>query len=147
MKFPYLVLGMVVSLAASADEGVRAHVSGNTYLGLAGNSAEISLDSVRCVLESEGQPEQGEFRLVFTCGNRNQVLWDMHAPVPGDFAFDEPRFSLLWAGDRDGDGRIDLVMEMSPKYSCSREVTYLSSLAQTKELLGVAGSPETVCGA
>lgn len=42
-------------------------------------------------------------------------------PSDDDFAFDEPRFAVLWAGDEDEDGAIEIKMEMGPNYSCSKK--------------------------
>lgn len=48
---------------------------------------------------------------------------------------DEPHFEILWAGDLDRDGRLDLVMTMSPKYSYYPRTILLSSAAHPGELV------------
>lgn len=147
MRFDLLNLFLLFAISGTAfGDILEAEVSGQAYLGIAGHSAEISLNGKTCVLAAEDAPGESDFRIVFICGQSYQVLWDINAPVPEGYAFDEPKFELLWAGDSDHDGMIDIVMEMSPKYSCSRKVTYLSSLAGEGELLGISGSPEAICG-
>jgi hypothetical protein len=135
---------LLFTIHSQAQQPVDARISGDRFLGVAGKSAELSFESESCTVASE-KSDVTEFRLVFSCGKRSQTLWDINVPVPGDFAFDDPGFALIWAGDKDGDGKIDLIMEMSPKYSCTKEVTYLSTLAEDGQLVGIQGSPVTTC--
>jgi hypothetical protein len=51
---------------------------------------------------------------------------------------DEPAWPILWAGDLDRDGRLDLYMDLSWKYSVSRRVLFLSSAASGDDLVGEA---------
>jgi len=48
---------------------------------------------------------------------------------------DEPHFQILWAGDLDGDGRIDLLMTLSDKYSAYPRQLFLSGAAKPGELV------------
>ena len=50
---------------------------------------------------------------------------------------------LLWAGDLDGDGRLDLLTDESDHYNLSRTTLYLSSHAAPGALVGRAGRWET----
>lgn len=144
MKYLAYVYILLFAATLQSQESVLANISGDQFLGVPGKVARLSLKSEECKVSSE-KTDESEYKLVFSCQSRSQVIWDMNVPVPGDFAFDDPKFSLLWAGDKDGDGKIDLVMEMSPKYSCTKEVTFLSSLAEYMDLVGIQGSPETTC--
>jgi hypothetical protein len=129
-----------------ASESKKAYITGTEYLGMPG-VAKIKLGDQRCTVSSSGGAKEKTFRILFTCNEIAQVLWDINVPVEGDFSFDEPHFKLLWAGDEDSDGKIDIIMDMSPKYSCTKEVTYLSGKATKGQLVGISGSPKTVCGA
>ncbi len=129
-----------------ASELKEAKITGENYLGVTGKIANIKFGDQRCALGSSGEAKENSFKIVFTCNGITQVLWDMNIPVVGDFHFDDPKFSLLWAGDKDSDGKIDIIMDMSPKYSCVKEVTYLSSKAKKGLLVGISGNPDTVCG-
>ncbi len=45
--------------------------------------------------------------------------------------------SVQWAGDLDGDGRLDLVTKLSPKYSFYPRRLYLSSAAEEGMMVGL----------
>lgn len=52
---------------------------------------------------------------------------------------DQPAWLALWAGDLDGDGRLDLYMDLSASYNVSRRVLLLSSAAAPGDMVrGVA---------
>lgn len=138
------IIGMTFTLISQSGESVNAKISGDQYFGVPGKVATIVLESETCTVSSR-KSDESEFKIVYSCQNRSQTLWDINVPVPGDFAFDDPKFALLWAGDKDNDGKIDLIMEVSPKYSCTKKVTYMSTLSESGKLVGVYGSPETTC--
>lgn len=144
MNHLVLLIGMIITFQAYAKEHDEAIVSGDRYLGVVGFRAEINLDSQGCSIEAK-KSEGSEYYLELSCDGKAQILWDINHPSPDDFSFDDPKFELLWAGDRDEDGKIDIKMEMSPKYSCSKEVIYLSSLALEGKLVGIHGTPRTTC--
>jgi hypothetical protein len=56
---------------------------------------------------------------------------------------DEPHFDVPWAGDLDGDGKLDLVVNLSRKYSLHPYRLLLSSMAAVGELVGEAAAFET----
>ena len=51
---------------------------------------------------------------------------------------------VIWSGDMDGDGKIDLLLQMSDHYNMSRICLYLSSLAPAGQLVALAGEHITV---
>jgi hypothetical protein len=114
-----------------------AIVTGERYLGLPGTTVDLKLGDQACEVQST-------INIELHCAGSVQILWQISDL--DDLALDEPRFLLLWAGDRDGDGRIDLEMDLSPKYSCTRTVLFLSSRAAKSEMVGIANKPETRCG-
>lgn len=137
--------------AARSSPRKDAKMKGELYLGRMGNQADIEMAGVKCSIKAIGvQAPEGEvpkkFKIELRCGERSQVLWDLEKPGTAEVFFDEPAFELLWAGDKDGDGKIDLEMEMSPKYSCTEKVTYLSSKASGSEIVGVSRRAKKVCG-
>jgi hypothetical protein len=75
--------------------------------------------------------------LTLRSGDRRQVLYRF-SDEP-----DEPSWPVLWAGDLDRDGRLDLYMDLSRKYSMSRRVLFLSSKAAGNDLVGEAAVFET----
>jgi hypothetical protein len=67
---------------------------------------------------------------------RSQVLFDMKKPR--QWACDDPHFAIQWAGDLDRDGRLDLLVTFSEKYSYHPLVLLLSSAARRGDLVGEA---------
>jgi hypothetical protein len=76
-------------------------------------------------------------KVVLTEGGRRQVLYEV------DGFADEPVFDIVWAGDLDRDGRLDLVTILSHKYSMHPYRLHLSSMASRTQLVGVAAIFET----
>ena len=75
--------------------------------------------------------------VLLTEGQETQLLYSAEG-----FA-DEPHFNIDWAGDLDGDGRLDLVVNLSRKYSSAPHRLLLSSRASGKQLVGEAAAFET----
>jgi hypothetical protein len=70
-------------------------------------------------------------------GDKRQVLYQ-----PSDEP-DDTSWPILWAGDLDRDGRLDLYLDLSWKYSVSRRVLFLSSAAAGDSLVGEAAVFQT----
>lgn len=68
--------------------------------------------------------------LLLNEGDVSQSLYSLP-----DFG-DEPAWRLLWAGDLDGDGKLDLYLDLSNHYNVSNRMLFLSSRAKPGELLG-----------
>ena len=101
---------------------------------------EIALGDGRYALELVGtDPELCDATITLVQGTVTQTLYP-----PGDdvFACDAPHFSVQWAGDLDGDGRLDLVTTFSPKYSWYPRRLYLSSAAAPGDLVGLVATTE-----
>jgi len=60
---------------------------------------------------------------------------EIYSTRDGEFGCDEPHFSVHWAGDLDGDNRLDLVTTFSAKYSYHPRRVYLSSAAGPGQIL------------
>src|SRR5215208_4153838 len=75
--------------------------------------------------------------VVLTHGRETQVLYSTDGFV------DEPHFDVPWAGDLDGDGKLDLVVNLSRKDSLHPYRLLLSSVAAAGELGGEAAAVET----
>ena len=67
----------------------------------------------------------------------NGISQQLYTPGSEPFSCDEPHFSVQWAGDLDGDGRLDLVTTFSPKYSWYPRRLWLSTAAAPGELVGL----------
>lgn len=66
---------------------------------------------------------------------RGEVRQTLHRPDDNVYSCDEPHFDVLWAGDLDGDGGLDLLTELSSKYSHHPRQLYLSSQAADGDLV------------
>lgn len=98
-------------------------------------------------------PREGQFlsdcRIVLReAGGREQVLarMDGYANAPGEPAWlgNDAAPALLFAGDLDRDGELDLLFDDSDHYNISRPTLFLSSQAAPGELLGKVASHESV---
>nr|WP_086938947.1 hypothetical protein [Thaumasiovibrio occultus] len=138
----FMMLLLLFSGCIIANVRSEAHITGDTYLGIIGSSISLELEQVICTLSSSGNESTQEFSIHFSCGDLAQLIWYEGL---SNFGIDEPRFELLWAGDMDGDGKLDLKMETSPKYSCMQQTLYLSSLAPDGLLLGIDEQSELKC--
>jgi hypothetical protein len=72
--------------------------------------------------------------VILTDGHRTQMLYSTDGFV------DEPHFDVPWAGDLDGDGMLDLVVNVSRKYSEHPYRLLLSSMASPNQLVGEAAT-------
>ena len=136
-----ITLSILFSTYGFANDVVTATIHGETYLGVSGASVKIIMNNEHCSISTIGNELEGGLEMSLQCGSNKQVLWDKQ-----DGFTDEPRFELLRAGDFDKDGKIDLEMEMSPKYSCLQQVTFLSTKSLKEELVGVGKKSKLVCG-
>jgi hypothetical protein len=85
------------------------------------------------------QPEKESYALVLSDGESTQILrgapaYDTEGRPP----------TLLWAGDMDKDGKLDLLMDITNHYNVSEIALFLSSLAGSGELVGNAGKLRSV---
>jgi nucleoid-associated protein YgaU len=78
-------------------------------------------------------------QVILSDGKRRQVLYST------DESSDEPHFDVEWAGDLDGDEKLDLVVNLSRKYSWHPHCLLLSSMASETELVGETACFETGC--
>ncbi len=140
-----LFLGLLLTSlnAIAKNNNDVAVVNGDRYLGVLGATIELEFNGLICRLNSTGNPEKQKFSLIFTCNGQEQVLWHDGLTM---LELDESQFELLWAGDNDGDGKLDLILEISPKYSCSQQVQYRSSIATKGMLVGQSTLDELECG-
>jgi hypothetical protein len=67
-------------------------------------------------------------RLILSSGAKSQVVFSVEQP-------DDAGWSLLWAGDLDGDGKLDLYMDLHNKYNSSQRRLFLSSQASHGNLV------------
>jgi hypothetical protein len=99
---------------------------------------EIALGKKRYTVRLERLREDlTDAHVVLSDGMVRQVLYSTESFV------DDPHFFVEWAGDLDRDGRLDLVVNLSRKYSVHPHRLLLSSKATKSELVGEAAVFET----
>ena len=91
-------------------------------------------------VESE-YPEECQAEIILSDGVVRQAI-----EVVGVLGCGDPHFTIHWAGDLDGDDRLDLVTTFSMKYSFHPRQLYLSSAAAGGELVGLAGVTNRTAG-
>jgi hypothetical protein len=76
-------------------------------------------------------------RLLLTSEGTSQVLFSVRQQNDGGW-------TLLWAGDLDGDGRLDLYMDLSNHYNSSQRRLFLSTRARKGQLVREVAEFSTV---
>jgi hypothetical protein len=76
-------------------------------------------------------------KLVLISGRSQQVLYTL------DVCGNDPNWYLVWAGDLDRDGKLDLYVNVTQHYDISERKLFLSSQARRGQLLREMGSFET----
>jgi hypothetical protein len=98
----------------------------------------VTLGARKYELRLESAPgDVTNSRVVLTDGKRKQVLYSTDGFV------DDPHFIIEWGGDLDRDGRLDLIVNLSRKYSVHPIRLLLSSHATGTDLVGEAAVFET----
>jgi hypothetical protein len=126
---PRLSAGEVITVSQGID------------LGAGKREAEFWLGSRRYKLRLDSkEPNYCDAVIILTQGGRSQKLFDAAGPgTTNDPALvvscDEPHFTVHWAGDLDRDGRLDMLVTFSHKYSYHPRQLFLSSGAPPGELV------------
>ena len=111
-----MVSAGVANWSLQSDGPLRVNLGSRDY--------EVSIQSARSDLTDAQIVLRGE--------DQRQVLYS------ADGFVDEPHFDVVWAGDLDRDGRLDLIVNLHRKYSRHPYRLLLSSAAATGELVGDA---------
>jgi hypothetical protein len=99
---------------------------------------ELTLGALRYRLFLEAKhPDLADAKVVLAHNNRMQVLYS------ADGFVDDPHFHIVWAGDLDRDGKLDLVVNLNRKYSWHPYRLLLSTRARGRDLVGNAAVFET----
>ena len=95
-------------------------------IALGNRNYELRLESAKESL--------ADAKVVLSFGRQTQVLYST------DGFADDPHFDVVWAGDLDGDGKLDLLVNFSRKYSVHPYRLLLSSKASPGQLVGEAAT-------
>jgi hypothetical protein len=114
--------------ARAVSRATRKTRGSKTVLTLDGTSTTLT-DTRRVSRENAAH-----HRVVLRSGDRTQVLMDLDAEAESD---------ILWAGDLDGDGKLDLLLRV-PSHEAATDVRlYLSTGAKGNELVRQVASQLT----
>ena len=103
-----------------------------------------------CSVSRDTSVEQTQFdcRLILEGSGQTQRLFDLSAySPPGSseiLTSDDGNARLIFAGDLDRDGKLDLIFDTSDHYNVSRPTLFLSSQAKPGEQVGQAAQYESV---
>ena len=129
---PHLLLADVPGVRAGPAETI-IEIEVGMYADA--RAFEIGMRDRVYELELHGSdPMLCDATVTLTDGTLTQTLYTPESEI---FSCDEPHFSVQWAGDLDGDGRLDFVTTFSPKYSWYPRHLYLSSAAGPGQLVGL----------
>ena len=99
---------------------------------------EVTLERLRYrVYLQPKDPDLADAKVILAASGREQVLYS------ADGFVDEPHFEVVWAGDLDRDGKLDLVVNLHRKYSMHPFRLLLSTRARGRDLVGEAAVFET----
>ncbi|MDT8368708.1 MAG: hypothetical protein RQ745_05845 [Longimicrobiales bacterium] len=128
---PLLLLVGVPQIRPGPAETVLRQTE-STYSG--GSSVDLPMASTPYTfIVSAEDPDACDATVTLSDGERSQVLF---TPAMEPFSCDGPHFDLHWAGDLDGDRRLDLLATFSLKYSSHPRRLFLSSAAAPGALVG-----------
>jgi hypothetical protein len=104
-----------------------------------GQRVTLTLGGAQSALYIVARPgEEEAYSLVLESGKRRQVLYE-------SYGWSEGRLKVIWAGDLDRDGRLDLVVDYSEHYAGSSPTLFLSSRAGSGDLVGEAADFQQSC--
>lgn len=119
--------GPVETVFADNPEGLERIAP--VTLNLAGNAYQLKIagpeDGEKCW--PDGLPKNA--KLVLTNGSSTQVLYTLEE------CGSDPAWSLVWAGDLDRDGKLDLYVSVTQHYNSAQKKLFLSSQADEGQLV------------
>jgi hypothetical protein len=128
---PVMVIGGVSPVRPGRAETLQRYTE-----TLSASSAPLAfrLGDEEQTLSLQGTDPMGcDAVVMLRVGETEQRLF---TPSDATFSCDEPHFEVHWAGDIDGDQRLDLLTTFSLKYSYHPRRLYLSSAAGPGRLVG-----------
>lgn len=132
-------------LSPGPVESVGWNVALDSWSRPSGAGASFVVGGEEYVVQLDSEDDQRcDAVVVLTKGETSQTLFDLpgrtNAVIDEQFGCDEPHFHIHWAGDLDRDGRLDLLVTFSEKYSYHPRQLLLSSAAPPSALVGLAGT-------
>lgn len=109
------------------EDGLTAKQPLSLKLGDVGYELKIIAQGKAEKCETERMLNNGQ--LILSSGERTQVLYTLEE------CGNDPTWYVIWAGDLDNDGKLDLYVSVNQHYNVSERKLFLSSLAAEKDLV------------
>jgi hypothetical protein len=119
-------------MSLEAGSPLRLALHGTEYLLIVDGERASEIEQSP---SDSGLPQRA--KLILGAGAITQQLFAMTS-------HDEASWQLLWAGDLDGDGKLDLFLDLSTHYNVSTRRLFLSTAAKKGQAVGEVAIFETV---
>lgn len=113
-NLPYVRAGSATNVAFAGAE-----LNGGRSVALPLNKRNYRLE-VKVITRAD---KSNSYQLILSDGVRKQIIKNGTNP---DFSTSSKKPTLLWAGDLDSDGRLDLLIDTSDNYNATSNTLYLS---------------------
>ncbi|MFC0679500.1 hypothetical protein ACFFGH_16810 [Lysobacter korlensis] len=150
LRGPGLHAGPVVQAQRSTDTTDQAGAPPTTTLTLLARHYRIERRCGPARTAQADDPEQLLCRFVLGDGRTEQVLFEAPAYLEpqgeggAPVIVSDATAEVLFAGDLDRDGRLDLILDATDHYNVSRPTLLLSTQAQRGQIVGQAAQYESV---
>lgn len=137
--------GPVAMADVSSGDAASLHASSQSFVFRDASyriGTQCDMEAVQLVSEQKQVP----CRLLLHAPDATQVLASRtgYFETGSDVLQFDGQLQLLFAGDLDRDGRLDLLLDMSDHYNVSRPTLWLSTAAAEGEVVGEAAAFESV---
>ncbi len=131
---PSLTAGHVHTVLLGSDGGSTVTGGESLRFTLAGEDYRLIVTNRGQLFDRQAKPSS----LIFHGGGISQKLYEWPKGLSDEHC------ELIWAGDLDGDRKLDLYMDISNHYNVTHRRLYLSSAAEDGELVKEVASFRTV---
>ncbi len=134
------ITGLKEGKVVTSSTNKKEHLDINEMLKFKVGTSETTLRVTGSPTKLDGEDFRADYAIVLDGGGIKQTLFQSKQVSP------QYAPSLLWAGDLDGDGKIDLIMDTSTDYNARILTLFLSTKAKAGNLVEeVASRLSTGC--
>jgi hypothetical protein len=127
---PALKAGKVITSTTYQKE--RPDVGAKLKLNVGGKESTLTVGGVK-----KDKEYRSQYKVVLETGGVKQTVYERKEVADSSFP------SLLWAGDLDGDGKLDLIMDTTDNYNVRNVTLFLSTKAKPGKLVEKVVSHES----
>lgn len=140
---PALNAMLLVQGAVLREGAVKSAAVAGSKTGLAEKTISFESSAYTLSVSSGCGQEKSPCQWILSQGGKTQMLHEIYVTNAEDNALDtdSPNTGIVWAGDLDGDQRLDLILDVSNHYNSVADLkVFLSSQAKQDQLVGEAGT-------